>query len=170
MVLDVLHGAGARWAMVSKPGDGSTGWGTIGTGRYGTMGHGSGTGSGYGVGSGTGSVPGRANLPKTSIGVATATGDLDKNIIRRYMRQKLPQIEYCYQKQLAVKPKLAGTITVSFVISGEGTVTSAKASGLGDEPVETCVADVVRTIRFPKPKGGGVVNVSYPFTFRPGDE
>ena len=37
-----------------------------------------------------------------NIGNATATGDLDKNIIRRYIRQKLPQIQHCYEKQLVV--------------------------------------------------------------------
>jgi hypothetical protein len=29
------------------------------------------------------------------------------------------------------------------------------------------VADVIQGIQFPKPKGGGLVQVRYPFTFRP---
>jgi hypothetical protein len=149
------------------PGGGGTGLGTIGTGRYGTMGHGSGTGSGYGVGSGKGGMKGRAaTLPKVNIGNATATGDLDKNIIRRYIRQKLPQIEYCYQKQLTVKANLEGTITTQFTINGNGAVISVKAGGMGDATVESCVADAIRSIQFPKPTGGGFVNVTYPFTFK----
>ena len=149
------------------PGGGGTGMGTIGTGRYGTMGHGSGTGSGYGVGSGKGGMRGRqASLPKVNIGNATATGDLDKNIIRRYIRQKLPQIEYCYQKQLTVKPDLAGTITTQFTINGNGAVISVKGGGMGNRDVESCVEDAIRSIQFPKPTGGGFVNVTYPFTFR----
>jgi pSer/pThr/pTyr-binding forkhead associated (FHA) protein len=149
------------------PGGGGTGMGTIGTGRYGTMGHGSGTGTGYGVGSGKGGMRGRqASLPKVNIGNATATGDLDKNIIRRYIRQKLPQIEYCYQKQLTVKPDLAGTITTQFTINGNGAVISVKGSGMGNRDVEGCVEEAIRSIQFPKPTGGGFVNVTYPFTFR----
>ncbi|MCE9576682.1 MAG: VWA domain-containing protein [Deltaproteobacteria bacterium] len=38
------------------PGGGGTGQGTIGTGRYGTIGHGAGTGQGYGVGGGRGGM------------------------------------------------------------------------------------------------------------------
>jgi len=151
------------------PGGGGTGWGTIGTGRYGTIGHGSGTGSGYGVGSGKGGMRGRRpRPPQVNIGNATATGDLDKNIIRRYIRKKLPQIKYCYEKQLLVKPSLAGTVTTVFTISGNGAVISMAASGMGSKEVENCVGAAVKGIQFPKPKGGGLVNVRYPFTFRPG--
>jgi len=150
------------------PGGGGTGWGTIGTGRYGTIGHGSGTGSGYGTGSGRGGMRGRkARPPQVRIGNATATGDLDKNIIRRYIRRKLPQIRHCYEKQLLVKPSLAGTVVTQFQISPQGKVQGATASGLGDKSVENCVATAIRSIQFPKPKGGGFVNVRYPFTFRP---
>lgn len=149
------------------PGGGGTGMGTIGLGRYGTIGHGAGTGTGYGIGSGKGGMRGRtATQPRVNIGNATATGDLDKNIIRRYIRQKLPVIQHCYEKQLVVKPSLAGTVTTQFTINGNGTVISVRASGMGDSAVENCVADAIRSIQFPKPTGGGIVNVTYPFTFR----
>ncbi|RMH40416.1 MAG: FHA domain-containing protein [Deltaproteobacteria bacterium] len=153
------------------PGGGGTGWGTIGTGRYGTIGHGSGTGSGYGIGSAGGGMRGRkARPPQVSIGHATATGDLDKSIIRRYIRKKLPQIKYCYEKQLLVNQKLSGTVVTNFTISGNGAVLSVTAGGIGDKTVENCVAAAIKTIQFPKPKGGGLVNVRYPFTFRPAGE
>lgn len=149
------------------PGGGGTGWGTVGTGRYGTIGHGSGTGSGYGTGSGRGGMRGRrAATPQVRIGNATSTGDLDKNIIRRYIRRKLPRIRYCYEKQLLVKPGLSGTVVSQFQISPQGSVLNSSASGVSSD-VSSCVADVIKTIQFPKPKGGGLVQVRYPFTFRP---
>ena len=149
------------------PGGGGTGWGTIGTGRYGTIGHGSGTGSGYGVGSGRGGMRGRsAAVPQVSIGSATATGDLDKNIIRRYIRRKINQIKYCYEKELLVRPGLSGDVVTQFQISPMGSVLNASAKGVHDN-VSSCVADVIKSISFPKPKGGGLVQVRYPFTFRP---
>src|SRR5512147_1602155 len=81
------------------PGGGGTGWGTIGTGRYGTIGHGSGTGSGYGVGGGRGGMRGRtAAVPTVSIGQPNAQGDLDKAIIRRYIKRNQQKIQYCYEK------------------------------------------------------------------------
>jgi hypothetical protein len=149
------------------PGGGGTGLGTIGSGAYGTMGHGSGTGTGFGVGSGRGGMGGRApTTPKVNIGNATAEGDLDKAIIRRYIRQKLPQIEHCYQKQLTVSPNLSGTVMVKFTINGTGAVISAKGGGMGNRDVEGCVEDAIRSIHFPAPTGGGFVNVAYPFNFR----
>jgi hypothetical protein len=150
------------------PGGGGTGWNTIGTGKYGLIGHGSGTGSGYGSGSGRGGMRGRkASAPQIRIGNASATGDLDKNIIRRYIRRKLPRIRYCYEKELLVKPSLSGTVVTQFQISPQGVVQGATAGGMGDKGVEDCVADAIRSIQFPKPKGGGFVNVRYPFIFQP---
>jgi hypothetical protein len=141
------------------------GWGTIGTGRYGRIGHGTGSGieSGYGTGSG-GSRSHRK--PLVHIGDTSATGSLDKNIIRRYIRQKVPHISHCYEKQLLVNEDLAGTVTASFVIGPSGDVAVSSAEGV-DPELSHCVASVVKTIEFPKPKGGGIVRVNYPFTFKP---
>jgi len=149
------------------PGGGGTGWGTIGTGRYGTIGHGSGTGEGYGVGGGRGGMRGRtASVPTVSIGQPSSQGDLDKAIIRRYIKRNVQKIQYCYEKQLLAKPTLSGTVQAQFFISPNGTVASSTGSGV-DSEVANCVADVIRNIEFPKPKGGGGVQVNYPFTFRP---
>jgi hypothetical protein len=65
-----------------------------------------------------------------------------------------------------VKPDLSGTITTQFTINGNGAVISVKATGMGNAGVESCVADAIRSIQFPKPTGGGFVNVTYPFSFR----
>lgn len=149
------------------PGGGGTGWGTIGTGRYGTIGHGAGTGSGYGVGSGRGGMRGRTSaVPTVTISQPDVQGDLDKAIIRRYIKRNIQKISYCYEKQLLAKPSLAGTVQAQFFISPTGSVTSSQGSGL-DPEVAGCVADVIRGIEFPKPKGGGGVQVNYPFNFRP---
>jgi hypothetical protein len=149
------------------PGGGGTGWGTIGTGRYGTIGHGSGTGEGYGNGNGRGGMRGRtSSVPQVRIGQPSAVGDLDKAIIRRYIKRNISKITYCYEKQLLAKPGLQGTVSTQFFISPNGTVASANASGV-DGAVASCVAGVLKAIEFPKPKGGGGVQVNYPFTFRP---
>ena len=149
------------------PGGGGTGSGTIGTGRYGTIGHGSGTGSGYGVGGGRGGMRGRsAAVPTVSIGQPSAQGDLDKAIIRRYIKRNIQKIQYCYEKELLAKPSLSGTVMVNFFITPNGNVASSTGSGV-DGTVSSCVAGVIKNIEFPKPKGGGGVQVNYPFNFRP---
>jgi pSer/pThr/pTyr-binding forkhead associated (FHA) protein len=149
------------------PGGGGTGWGTIGTGRYGTIGHGSGTGSGYGVGSGRGGMRGRQSaVPQVRIGQPQSVGDLDKAIIRRYIKRNIQKITYCYEKQLLARPGLEGTVNTQFFISPNGTVSASNANGVDGE-VSSCVAAVIKAIEFPKPKGGGGVQVNYPFNFRP---
>jgi pSer/pThr/pTyr-binding forkhead associated (FHA) protein len=149
------------------PGGGGTGWGTIGTGRYGTIGHGSGTGSGYGVGGGRGGMRGRSSaVPTVSIGQPNAQGDLDKAIIRRYIKRNIQKIQYCYEKELLAKSNLSGTVQTQFFITPNGNVASSTGSGV-DPNVANCVAGVIKGIEFPKPKGGGGVQVNYPFTFRP---
>jgi hypothetical protein len=147
------------------PGGGGTGWGTIGTGRYGTIGHGSGTGEGYGAGGGRGGMRGRsAAVPTVSIGQPSAQGDLDKAIIRRYIKRNIQKIQYCYEKQLLANPTLSGTVQSQFFITPNGTVASSTGNGVHPE-VASCVAAVIKAIEFPKPKGGGGVQVNYPFIF-----
>jgi hypothetical protein len=105
--------------------------------------------------------------PKVIIEQPTSVGDLDKAIIRRYVRHQIAKIKYCYEKQLSVKPGLAGTVTVDFTIDEQGRVAQSRASGV-DNDVADCVAVVVRAIEFPKPKNGKV-DVTYPFTFSNGE-
>ncbi len=147
------------------PGGGGIGEGTIGLGQYGSIGHGSGSGSGYGVGGGRGGMRGRtAAVPTVSIGQPEAQGNLDKAIIRRYIKRNIQKIQYCYERELLAKPNLVGTVSTQFLISEAGAVKGARASGV-DPNVASCVADVIRTIEFPRPVSG-VVQVTYPFTFR----
>jgi len=128
---------------------GSTGWGTIGTGHYGT-----GSGARGGLGNG-----------KIDLGQRAGGGQLDKAIIRRYVRRNLQKIVSCYETQRAAKPTIEGTVVATFTIKSDGTVADSNASGV-DPEVASCIAGVIGAIEFPKPKGGVVV-VSYPFAFRP---
>ncbi|MGE0396711.1 MAG: AgmX/PglI C-terminal domain-containing protein [Kofleriaceae bacterium] len=148
-----------------KPGE----WcGIVGAGRYGTIGNGSKAGEGWGEG---GNGHGRmrrhvAQGPSTDIGRPIIGGDLDRSIIRRYIRQNIDKISYCYEKQLLAKPGLDGTVSVQFLIAGNGSVQASSGSGL-DSEVSGCVAGVIKNIKFPAPKNGGNVQVNYPFNFHP---
>ncbi|MBA3462476.1 MAG: AgmX/PglI C-terminal domain-containing protein [Deltaproteobacteria bacterium] len=104
-------------------------------------------------------------VPTLSIGQPSASGDLDKAIIRRYIKRNIQKIQYCYEKQLLATPGLQGTVAASFTITASGSVREAQGSGVHPS-VSACVASVIGSIEFPKPKDGGVVRVNYPFTFR----
>jgi hypothetical protein len=104
-------------------------------------------------------------LPTISVGIPIAQGDLDKATIRAKVRKHKLRLTYCYEKTLLAKPTLTGTVMVQFIIRPNGKVASASSSGV-DPDLASCVAEVIKKIEFPKPKGGGNVQVSYPFIFR----
>lgn len=124
-----------------------------------------GTGFGRGVG-------GLGGVAKSELGIdepATVQGGLDREVIRRVILSHRVQIRYCYEKQLASAPDLAGKVLIEFVIGADGKVNSARVAeeSIADPEVGRCIASKVRTWTFPKPKGGGVVVVTYPFLFKP---
>lgn len=100
-------------------------------------------------------------LPKTS------GGKLDPGIIRRIVKRNAPKLQYCYEKQLVVSPKLAGTLTASFTIGGDGLVSAASTAGIDDKELGACIVSVIRRLEFPKPTGGVAVQVTYPFEMKP---
>ena len=153
-----------------------------GLGGLGTrgIGHGGG-GSGYGSGAGHGSAGvgygrgggfyGKAGGVVPSIqGSAMILGALDKSMIDRVVKQNLPSIRYEYEKGLKTDPSIGGKVVIQFTIAPDGNVASAtvKSTTLGDPQVEEGIARRFRRMKFPQPRGGGQVVVSYPFVFSSG--
>ena len=71
---------------------------------------------------------------------------------------------------LTKNPNLGGKVTIKFVIAKDGSVSKAsvKSSTMGNKSVEGCITGRFMRFKFPEPKGGGIVIVSYPFIFAPG--
>lgn len=102
----------------------------------------------------------------------TLLGSIPKELVASTLRTALPAIRSCYEKSLTTQPTLAGRVMTSFRIAADGRVDEAKeAPGEGppfpDPKVTECILKEIRTLRFPKPNGGGVVKVKYPFVFAP---
>jgi len=165
------YGVGGLGLVGTGTGGGGTGEGTIGLGNFGTIGKGGGGGSGSGYGRGAGGLGGRrARAPDVIPGQANVRGSLDKEIIRRIIRRHINEVKYCYETELTKKADLAGRISVQFTIAATGTVIASvlQSSTMGNIRVENCVVQAVRRWEFPKPLGGGIVIVSYPFNFTAG--
>ncbi|HEX7597893.1 MAG TPA: AgmX/PglI C-terminal domain-containing protein [Polyangia bacterium] len=157
-----MYGTGA--------GGGGTGENTIGFGqlnRMGTLGRGAGGDGTYGQHVGALIPTRRPKVPEVFPGTAVVRGSLDKEIIRRVVRLHMNEVKYCYDQELVKQPALAGRISVQFAISGTGQVLSSvlQTSSMANARVESCVVNATRRWDFPKPVGGGVVIVVYPFTF-----
>ena len=54
------------------------------------------------------------------------------------------------------------------IIQGRRRAPSTKSSTMGNKAVEGCINSRFQRFKFPEPKGGGIVIVSYPFIFQPG--
>ncbi len=93
-------------------------------------------------------------------------GTLSREAIAKVVRKHLRQIQYCYEKNLLLNPKLAGKLMMEWTISTSGSVSvvKTKINSMATPAVAMCVSANIKKWKFPKPKGGIVV-VSYPFIF-----
>ena len=165
---------GAKGTQIGSGGLGSRGSGlggggtADGLGGLGTKGRGSGA-SGYGEGGGNFGQKSEGGISRIG-GDPIILGALDKSLIDEVIKRNMNQIRYCYQRELTKNPELGGKIVVKFVIAKDGTVSSAttKSTTMGSPAVEDCINGRFLRFKFPEPKGGGIVIVSYPFIFSPG--
>lgn len=139
---------------------------------------GSGTGvstAGVGGGKGTRGLGGGLGQGKTGTGgvglieeESEVIGGLDREIIAQYIKTQLGQILYCYERQLSANPDLYGKVAVRFTISSSGAVEtqSINDTTLKSVPVEGCILSKVSKWKFPEPRGGTKVLVTYPFLFK----
>jgi hypothetical protein len=126
-------------------------------------------GSGYDYGVGGLKGRGPIRVPDVKFGEIASRGNLDKEIIRRIVRQHLNEVRFCYEQALPRKPSLAGRVVTQFTIAGTGKVlvSALQSSTLGEVSVESCIVAATRRWLYPAPTGGGLVTVSYPFQLAP---
>ena len=153
-------------------GGGGVGVGTIGLGTIGTIGKGTGGGgsTGLGMGKGVGYLGSRKDPATVKFGMAVVKGSLEKDIIRRVVRSRSAEVKYCYEKELLRSPGLGGKLVIRFVIAATGSVAMATVAedSVGSAAVGSCLASKVKGWLFPKPMGGGIVDVRFPFIFDSG--
>ncbi len=94
-------------------------------------------------------------------------GGLDRDIIAQYIKSQLGKLLSCYDRQLAVNKELGGKVSVKFIISGTGQVVQQNITEteMKNLPTESCMLSHISKWKFPEPKGGTKVVVTYPFLF-----
>lgn len=107
---------------------------------------------------------------KSGLYATGATGSLDKDEIRRVVREHLKEVRACYESALLRNRDLRGRVTVRFTISPTGSIADASVASneLGDAEVAECIRKAVTTWGFPEPEGNGNVVVTYPFDLQAG--
>jgi hypothetical protein len=160
------------------PGGGGDGDKTIGAGPLGTVGFCRGTAcrdgaKAYARSAPTGDLAHRAKAPDVLPAKVTLhcgagnEGCLDKEIIRRVIRQHHNEVRYCYERGLVEKPALEGRVVTSFTIANTGRVLASAVTdtSLRTPDVERCIAEAVRRWEFPSSAQTSMV--SYPFILTP---
>ncbi len=159
-------GSGINADSVSKGLQGSGGNGSAAKGLNGFAKGGTGIGAAGGTGIG-GSGGSGFNL---NVGgeEAEAIGGLDKALIAAVVQANLGQIKHCYEKQLLIDSNLYGKVVAEWIIDKTGSVSKSgiKKTTMNNANVENCIAGKIKNWKFPQPKGGGNVQVSYPFLFK----
>jgi len=102
-------------------------------------------------------------------GVSPARDALDKEIIRRIVRQHVDDVKNCYEPELEEEPDLFGRILVRFTIAASGRVIESvlEDSTMDNPRVESCTVQVVQGWEFPKLPRGARIVVPYPFVLTP---
>jgi tetratricopeptide (TPR) repeat protein len=184
--------SGNKWgdAIVGAGGLGLSGTGEGGGGQpnglanVGTIGRGAGFGNGHGrlggehhvrdhesensLADGTKDVGFQAPLLRQ--GPVQVNGRLPPEVIQRIVRQNFGRFRLCYENGLRKNASLQGRVSVKFGIDRSGAVSMAADGGsdLPDPGVIACVTRGFSNLSFPAPEGG-LVTVTYPIVFSPGD-
>lgn len=113
---------------------------------------------------GTGALRGSKQETSLTLGAPEVVGDLAPAVITHVVKKGVPKLRYCYEKELAIHPDLAGAVTATFFVSPRGDVASSQATGLGED-TSHCIASVIEALAFPSPKGGGGAKVTLRLRF-----
>jgi hypothetical protein len=102
--------------------------------------------------------------PKTVV-----LGSMDPDLLRKILQEHIPQFRHCYQQELiAHSDKIKGILDLNFTIDPNGRVSKyeikLKDAAFSKKGIG-CMGQVLGVIDFPKPRGGGSVDVRQPLNF-----
>ncbi|MGE0784565.1 MAG: AgmX/PglI C-terminal domain-containing protein [Sandaracinaceae bacterium] len=97
-----------------------------------------------------------------------ADGGLARASVQRALSSGERGPRGCYERRAIVRPDLAGDITVSVEVGGDGQPRSVNIvrESIGDDDVRRCVETEIRGLRFPATGGGGTVTVEHTLSFQ----
>lgn len=99
--------------------------------------------------------------------VSGLMGTLDPGQVQLAMNQTFPAATQCYHRVARRKPYVGGKMEMKFRVRTDGTVKRIQllSSNVGSREIESCVLSKLAETRFPKPRGGGEAEFTYPITF-----
>ena len=109
-----------------------------------------------------------AGIPVEKITVST----IDPDVIRRLLRENIPQFRHCYQKELEITKNpegFSGVMSFRFFIAESGSVSRSeiKSDEITSDIIRDCMKNVLQGIRFPSHHSGKGVEVNQPMNLYP---
>jgi hypothetical protein len=129
-----------------------------------------GSADGYGTATGA-NVHGQGH-GQLEIGLNTKDASVDEGLtkdeVARVIHSHMNEIRFCYESAIMKDPNIAGKLLVDFKINASGSVPNAGISeaGIQNRDVGQCLLGKLKSWKFPQPRGGVLVAVSYPFVFK----
>ncbi len=81
-------------------------------------------------------------------------GGLSPAPVQRALRKLEGAFVSCYERRVAKRPGLAGSLSLDFTVGPDGEVVMPSAKGL-DAPLGDCLVGALADLDLPKPRGGG---------------
>lgn len=96
-----------------------------------------------------------------------AGGSLSRADVSKTLDRYIGKMQACYERRLTENPTLSGKVVFSWVVRTNGRVKDVRerSSTLADPKTSRCLSGVIKSMKFPAPKGGEV-QISYPFMFQ----
>jgi pSer/pThr/pTyr-binding forkhead associated (FHA) protein len=96
-------------------------------------------------------------------------GSMDAELLRKILKEYIPQFRHCYQQELVLNSEMrSGSFDLNFSISPLGDLKKYSIESTENKTSKDfrdCIGKVLQIIPFPKPKGGGMVDVRQPLHF-----
>jgi len=117
---------------------------------------------------GGGGIAGTSEWVNLDTLAASVQEGLTKDEVGEVIHKHMKEVRYCYETAMIRTPDLEGKLVVAFTIGRAGSVkTSAVSSStLPDTRLNDCILSRLANWKFPQPKGGIDVAVTYPFLFK----
>jgi hypothetical protein len=115
--------------------------------------------------------PPPVNIPEVEPRQEAVSPSVDKEDVRRAIQTVVPLIRQCFQ-DVAERYPGPQTVTLKFTIEGQGLTGHFRDGEVEDSTLQdpfalACFLDSLLDVRFPAPRGGGRVTITYPFHFDP---
>ena len=100
--------------------------------------------------------------------LATVDEGLSRDEVGKVIYSHLSEVRACYESAIVRNPGAEGKLVLNFSVTPSGGARSVlvSRSSLNDSNLEHCIAQNLTSWRFPRPRGGTEVAVSYPFIFK----